>query len=248
MEQQLYDIFHKIEDTHWWFQARKDIVLSLIARYSPVQKEKRILDVGCGTGGMLKELAKYGSVWGLDKNKKAIEYSSQKVPEANLMVGTFPEHMPEGNFDLIVALDILEHIEQDRKALQRLGNALSSQGIVVITVPAYRALWTSHDDANQHRRRYTRAELKQKVLDADLEILKISYYNTFLFIPIVLRKLINRFSPQDPASPLRDTSPPAWVNSLLHFVFSLEKHILNFMNFPFGVSLIVIASKPSKHA
>ena len=168
------------------------------------------------------------------------------MPKANLIVGSFPEHMPQGSFDLIVALDILEHIEQDREALLRLGNALSPEGIVVITVPAYRVLWTSHDNANQHRRRYTLPELKQKVLDADLEIIKNSYYNTLLFVPVVLKKLINRFSPHDSASPLRDTSPPAWVNSLLRFFFSLEKHILRFMNFPFGGSLIVIASKPSK--
>jgi len=129
------------------------------------------------------------------------------------------------------------------KALAALKGVLTLDGIAVITVPAYQFLWTNHDLANEHKRRYTVPELKRKILDAGLAIEKISYYNTFLFLPVALSKLANRFFFPHTQSHFGATPPPTWINRVLETIFSLEKLLLPFVNFPFGVSVIAVVKR-----
>lgn len=243
MKEQMYDYFYHIEEKHWWFQGRLDIVMKLIHTYAQHTNHAKILDVGCGTGMVLQALQAYGTVWGIDKSEKAIRYSKEKVPGARVYIASFPEHMPNAQFDIITVLDVLEHIDQDRQALSKLTHMLKPGGIVVITAPAYKFLWTSHDDMNEHKRRYTVPELKEKVLEASLDIKKISYYNTLLFLPMVLVKLSCRFFFHDVKAHFGHTPSPAFINLPLRFLFSLEKYVLPYINFPFGISIIVIATK-----
>ena len=243
MQEQMYHYFHEVEDRHWWFQGRKEVVLAFIDRYSRSAKERKILDVGCGTGMMLQALKEYGEVWGLDKSVKAIEYSRTRAPGAHLMQGSFPEQIPQGQFDIITFLDVLEHIENDKEALRKLVDILQPNGTLIITVPAYQFLWTSRDDMNEHKRRYTLPELREKILGANLQIKKISYYNTLLFAPIALLKLVSRFLLRSPKSHFGAKQPSAWINFSLRILFSFEKYLLSFMNFPFGISLIVVAKR-----
>ena len=243
MQEQLYDYLHAIEEKHWWFLARKKIILKLIDIYSTRNENEQILDVGCGAGMMLKALEEYGNVWGLDKSEKALGYSREKVPEAQMLLGSFPRDLPRNSFDIITVLDVLEHIDEDAKALAALKGALAPDGIAIITVPAYQFLWTNHDLANEHKRRYTVPELKQKILDAGLTIEKISYYNTFLFLPVALSKLANRFFFPHTQAHFGATPPPTWINRTLETIFSFEKRLLPFVNFPFGVSVIAVVKR-----
>ena len=242
MQTQLYDYFQQIEDRHWWFQARKEIVLYTIERFFKKENKVDILDIGCGTGMMLQALGAYGNVWGLDKSAKAIAYAKNKAPNARLVVGSFPDHLPKKRFDIVTALDILEHIEDDTHALEKLGDVMKPGGITIITVPAYQFLWTAHDTVNEHKRRYTKSELQKKIQHAGLRIKKISYYNTFLFVPIATAKLIKRLSHKQ-QSHFASTPPSALVNMPLRSIFSSEKYVLPYIDFPFGISIIAILSK-----
>jgi len=243
MKQEMYHYFNLLEETHWWFLARKEIVLKLIQKFQPGKKEAsplHLLDIGCGTGGMLAGLQSLGTVWGIDSNKKAVDYASSKVPQATVIHGSVPQDMPQQQFDIITLLDVLEHIEDDTATLQRLKQALKPGGIAVITIPAYQFLWTSHDDMNEHKRRYTSGELQEKIEKSGLTIKKISYYNTFLFLPIAAIKIFQRLFSREVKSHFRDTPPPSYLNMPLRIIFSLEKHLLSFLNFPFGVSIIAV--------
>lgn len=244
MEQEMYTYFNAIEETHWWFQARKEIIKTLLNKYHKKNPEDHVLDVGCGTGMMAKELAEYGQVWGLDNDPSALEYSRKKAEGARFILGSLPDDMPARQFKLITLLDVLEHIENDTEALQKLEENLEPNGTLLITVPAYRFLWTSHDDINQHKRRYTIGELKEKIEGANLKIEKISYYNTFLFPPIVAaKKIINALYPHRKKSHFGIMSPSPLINAPLKPIFTLEKYFLPHINFPFGISIIAVASK-----
>jgi len=240
----MYDYFYQVEDKHWWFQARKDIVMKLIDEYYNFKANTKVLDIGCGTGMMLKHLSKYGEVWGIDKDLKAVKYAKKKAPKAKIILGSLPERLPKEKFDLVTVLDVIEHIDKDQEALKAAANILKSQGVLVITVPAYRFLWTGHDEMNLHKRRYTVGELKTKINNAGFKIRKISYYNSFLFLPIALAKFFKRFfGRQRITSHLSNTVPPRFINQFLKVIFSSEKYLLPYLNFPFGISIVVIASK-----
>ena len=243
MQAQLYESLHRVEEKHWWFVARREIVLTFIDKYRPKKQYAKILDTGCGTGMILKALTRYGKVWGIDKSAKAVAYSKAKVPEATILCASFPEEAPRESFDIITVLDVLEHIQEDTKAIHKLKELLAPQGILVITVPAFRFLWSAHDDMNEHKRRYTLEELRQKILESDLQVKKISYYNTLLFLPIACSKILNRMVFHSSKAHYSDTPPPFWINLPLRTLFSLEKYLLPFTNFPFGLSLIVVAAK-----
>lgn len=239
----MYKKFNQVEDKHWWFQARKEIVIKLIDRYYKLKHNAKVLDLGCGTGMMLNYLSKYGKVFGLDNNLEAIKYSKKKSPQAKIIFGSLPDHLPKEKFDLITALDLIEHIDKDTDGLEAISNILKPKGILIITVPAYQFLWSGQDKLSRHKRRYTLSELKIKLKQAGFEIKKISYYNTMLFLPAALVKFLNKFIWQGSPKSHFEKMPNCIINQMLKMIFSSEKHLLPFLNFPFGVSIIAIASK-----
>lgn len=244
MEKVMYDFFYKLEDKHWWFQARKEILLRLIDKYCKPSSQAKVLDIGCGTGMVLKYLAKYGEVWGIDNSPKAVEYAKIRAPNAKIILGELPKKMPAERFDLITALDFLEHIEDDERFLESISDLLNDKGLLVITVPAFQFLWTGHDEMNLHKRRYTKRVLKEKIERIGLKIEKISYYNTILFVPIVLAKISKKLSPWHKKNSHFGKNPPSlFINNILKIIFSFEKYFLPFINFPFGISIIAIVQK-----
>jgi 2-polyprenyl-3-methyl-5-hydroxy-6-metoxy-1,4-benzoquinol methylase len=244
MEESIYDNFYRLEDKHWWFQGRKEIVMKLIEKYYKTKKDSMVLDIGCGTGMMVKNLLKYGNVLAMDKDARAIEYAKSKAPEANFLLGYFPENYPEGKFDLITAFDVMEHIDDDEKSFEVVTALLKPGGIFVATVPAYNFLWTAHDEVNFHKRRYSKKDLAEKIIKTGLVIRKISYYNSFLFVPGVTIKMFKKFTPFNKTKiDLGNNLPPAFLNRILQEIFSLEKFYLSRFNLPFGISLIAIAQK-----
>ncbi|AYD40437.1 class I SAM-dependent methyltransferase [Clostridium fermenticellae] len=242
MKEYLYKELYDLENKHWWFLGKKKIVLSLIRTYVKYNESNKILDAGCGSGLMLNNLKEFGKVFGMDCSKDAIKFS-KLIFDGEVKLGFMPEHIPyiKNYFNLIIALDVIEHIEDDELALLDLKDHLTYDGVCVITVPACMSLWSNHDIVHQHKRRYTLRELKKKLLNAGLKVEKISYYNSILFLPIFIIRQIHRLLNIKSGSDAK--MPNTFINFILKNVFSFERHILKNYSIPFGVSLIAIVKK-----
>lgn len=245
MDKSLYAQFFELESRHWWFVARREIILSQIRRHLPGKTGNTVLDVGCGTGIMLEYLKEFGSVRGMDSSADAVNYSNLRLKGAvEVKQGGLTGKPPykENTFSLITLLDVIEHIDDDRKALKGAFKMLGNGGTLVCTVPAYMFLWSGHDVLNHHKRRYTLRELGEKVEGAGFRIEKISYFNCLLSPAVFLGRCLGPASKRlEPKSDFRTYPGP--VNSILENIFLLEKNLLNFLSFPFGVSIICIARK-----
>ena len=186
MDSSLYHSFYELETTHWWFVARSRILLDLIERYSPPNQRNTLLDIGCGTGVMLQSLhPRFGKVYGLDCSPLAVKYTNQRLAKTGGVAfqGTFPNEIPfaDETFDVVLLLDVLEHLDDDEKAIRMVFQLLKMRGILV-SIPAYPFLWSGHDDLNHHRRRYVLSELKPKLVRAGFLIEKLACFkNMFTF-------------------------------------------------------------------
>lgn len=239
MEEQLYRTFYEVEQKHWWFVARQRIVEDLIRRRIGLTPGSSVLDVGCGTGAILAMLSKQFEAYGTDTSPLAVELCGKRgLKNAHCCtLDTFPH--PDLRFDLITLLDVIEHIDDDLAVLQQARNYLKPGGTILLTVPAYQWLWSRHDDANHHKRRYTKARLAGVLKRAGLAPALLSYYNTLLFPAAVADRLIQKMTGATNDTTL--TIPNAPLNSLLTSVFSFERHLLDLTSLPLGLSLIAIA-------
>ncbi|OIR06743.1 ubiquinone biosynthesis O-methyltransferase [mine drainage metagenome] len=242
MDKSLYRLFFQIQKKHWWFVAKKKIVLNLISRYLPETRNQKILDIGCGSGLMLNALENIGQTCGMDMSDDAISFSKE-IFGGTIRKGMLPDNIPYDNdsFSLIVALDVIEHVDEDTRALAAIRSRLIEGGKAVITVPAYMFLWSAHDDLNEHKRRYTLTGLAAKLSEAGFNIEKISYFNTLLFPPIYIVRMLNNVLKREGASDIE--MPGKVMNYLLEKIFSIEKYLLRFMNLPFGVSILAVVRK-----
>lgn len=238
----MYRMFFEIQKKHWWFVSKKGIVIDVIARYLKKRPNTKVLDIGCGSGLMLNALERVGKTFGMDMSDDAINFSKE-IFSGNVEKGLLPDQIPyeESFFDLIVALDVIEHIDQDVDSLKSIRSLLTADGKAVITVPAYMFLWSAFDDLNEHKRRYTRTELNTKLVLAGFTVEKISYFNTLLFPLVFVVRMLNNVLKRNGAS---DVDMPNWLlNFVLNKIFAFEKYLLRFMNLPFGVSILAVVQK-----
>jgi len=233
-------------ESHWWFQGRIKIVDFIFRELSLHDRNMKILDIGCGTGVMLPLLSRYGMVDGLDSSEIAIDYCRKKnIGGVNLIAGSFPDALPAGaQYDLVTIFDVIEHIEDDIGMFKDIHCLLKPGGLLVCTVPAYKFLWGPHDMLNQHKRRYTKKSIVKKAQEAGFEIKRASYFNTFLFTPIVCVKLWRKIRTGSPEklSDLRLLRNKT-LNNLFEAIFSSEKFVLKYINMPFGLSLFIAGIK-----
>lgn len=246
MQQQYYEEYYRAELTHWWFCARRHIIRMLLEKYAGPTAARHIADIGCGMGASFAMLKQFGSVVGVDYSTTALAFSQQRG-HRQLAAAALPT-LPFANnsFDIVCALDVIEHISDDHAATRELWRICRPNGLLVITVPAYQWLWSEHDDINEHKRRYTRTELGQCVTQAGADILKISYMNSLLAPPLMafraLRNCLGKSNSK--ATPRSDVFAIARpVNTALRWMFSREAMWLRVGSFPFGVSLVCIARK-----
>jgi SAM-dependent methyltransferase len=247
MRSDLYDVHHQLENTHWWFTARRRIVLGLLRRmlpemHVPAGAEVRVADIGCGTGGMLRHLTEFGSVTGVDPSPEAVAYA--KAPGVDVRHGSLPDGLPfrpDERFHVVTMLDVLEHVEDDVAALRAVHGCMEPAGRLLLTVPAGQFLWSGHDVVNHHFRRYSRRVLADRLRAAGFRIRYLSYYNSILFLPIAGVRLLHRLTAADGGD--HDVRMPAGpVNAMLHRVFAAERLVLGSLRLPFGISLIAVAS------
>ncbi|HZQ36518.1 MAG TPA: methyltransferase domain-containing protein [Dehalococcoidia bacterium] len=242
MDAALYEQHQRLEDTHWWFLGRRYLVLRELARHGGSEPGP-ILDVGCGTGGMLPHLNRIAPAIGLDPAPEAAAACRQRGVAFVNASGT---EMPfaTATFGTVTALDVVEHVPDDVGMLRELYRVLRPGGLLLLTVPAYQFLWSQHDEFNHHQRRYRRRTLQRAVRQAGFRIARISYYNTLLFPAAVARKALMRFQHGDgPASHLEEVPRP--LNAFLRGIMLREEPIVARWDLPFGASLICAARRPA---
>ena len=242
MESDELERMARFEDWYWWHTARRTIVRRILRRFAPPRA--RILDLGCGTGATTASLAEFGAVCGIDMGPAALKHASAR----GLAVARgSAEHVPlrASALDVVVALDVLEHLDDDRRALREILRVLRPGGILLATVPAYTFLWSSHDDAIGHRRRYVRSELRERVAAAGFEIPLCSYImGSVLPIAVVVR-LAERLRPR--RGPPQSSYPelPRAVNAVLARVAALGGQLAPIVPLPFGLSIMIVARRPA---
>jgi SAM-dependent methyltransferase len=238
MEREAYDSLKSVEGSHWWFRGRRAILADQIARLG-LPKDARILEVGCGAGGNLAMLGRFGAVTGVEPDGPSREHAAQATG-APVLPGTLPDGLPafEGPFDLIAALDVIEHLDDDLGSLVALRGLLTPTGVLLTTVPAHPWLRSRHDDLHHHRRRYRKLEYLQLLARAGYSVRKASYFNTALF-PVVA--LVRALSLSERVGSSDDALPPGPINAILARLFAAERFPLRAISLPFGVSLLVVA-------
>lgn len=246
MEPQVYARMGAVEDRHWWFVGRRRIVSELIARLVRLPGPARILEAGCGTGGNLQMLSRFGAVSGFEPDAAARATAAARGLH-DIRDGSLPDAVPfaDQHFDLAVMLDVLEHLDDDIAGLEALAGRLDSNGQVLVTVPAYGFLWTHHDAARHHKRRYTRRQLIGVAREAGLTAVFAGYTNTLLFPAIVILRLLRKITGSTHDD---DQLPGSAMNALLRGIFSFERHLLGRLPMPFGVSLVMLARRTNSGA
>jgi 2-polyprenyl-3-methyl-5-hydroxy-6-metoxy-1,4-benzoquinol methylase len=221
----------EIERSHWWFAGRRAVILATLRRF--VRPGSRILDFGCGAGGLTAELARAYDVVGVDFSAPALEVARGRG--LNVLLVNSSDSLPTG-FDAVCAFDVIEHVDDDIAELKRLASAVRPGGIVMVTVPAYGLLWGQMDKIAGHRRRYRLRGLDRVVRAAGLTRLHASYFNMWLFPAIAAGRLAG-FPRENHEIDL----PPLPLNAALRAIFSSEARLAARLTLPVGVSILYLA-------
>lgn len=243
MQSHHYPILFQVEESHWWYVGRRRIIQGLVERICATLNNPHpsILDVGCGTGANLKMLAAYGKAEGVDISPQAVEFCRQRGLDS-VKLGA-AENLPydDDSFELVTALDVIEHLDDDVDGLREMRRVLRHDGRILLFVPAFMFLWGVQDDVSNHRRRYTLPSLLKAVAAAGFSVEWSSYANISFFLPVlVVRSLMRRLG-------LRAATEYGINISLLNGpfaqLFATERFILKRGKIPFGVSAICIARR-----
>jgi SAM-dependent methyltransferase len=242
METITYQIEAEVGEAHWWFQARRRILQDVVTRLG-LKPNPTIYDLGCGTGHNLIMLQDLGNATGIDMSPDALAYARQLGCRSTLQGDLYDLPVADDAADVVVASDILEHLDDDARGASEIRRVLKGQGegVAVVTVPAFQWLWGTQDDVSHHKRRYTKGELKALLEGAGLTVERITYFNCFLFPPIWLGRWAIKASKKQIESENTLTSPK--LDGLLGGIFASERFWLRFAGFPIGVSVLAIARK-----
>ncbi len=241
------------EDKHWWFRSRTHALLNMLdGCVRPPDRSRRVLDVGCGAGNMFHHLARYGSVVGVENNPKPLKVALERGYDVRLAAAESMPFEPE-SFDLIAALDVIEHCVDDVVVLQEIHRIAAPGALLVITTPAFAWLWSHNDEVNHHYRRYSGATLRTRLEVAGFRVRRLAYNNFFIFPPVAALIFSRRQSKAVPDLAAPDTDEDAYqvemepasapVNAALTVVGWVEATLLRWINLPFGTAIICIAER-----
>jgi SAM-dependent methyltransferase len=191
VEEHVYQQLYDLEDGHWWFRGRRAVLWAMLSR-AGVPERPQVLDAGCGTGRNLAEFGRLGTARGVDPSRQAIEFCRRRGLGEVEAAGIESLPYADGTFDLILATDVLEHVERDDLAAAELRRVAAPGAVLVVTVPAYRWLWSQHDDSHHHLRRYTAGALRARLVAAGWRPVLQTYFNSLLLPPIALVRLLAR--------------------------------------------------------
>lgn len=239
MKEELFYQMDQLEDCHWWFVGRKLIIEQIIRKSIKQGVAPAILDVGCGTGGMLKMLNKYGEVVGYEPNRVAARMAQTKdfviyQDNQNIL-------QDKQTYDLVTCFDVLEHVNNEREFINEISLYTKKDGYLLITAPALNILWSDHDVIHHHFKRYTKRTLKQLFPKNRYKIEYCSYFNFFLFPVVLVIRLIHKILHKKGSNM---NSEPKLVNYILRKIFISERIFMkNKISLPFGVSLVILVKK-----
>jgi SAM-dependent methyltransferase len=242
MNPEEYRQLARLGETHWWFVGTRDILFSSIDKTS--LPEEPILDVGCGSGLMMKRFSETGSIFGIDADHGALTHCKSigldRLCRGDAAVLPFKSN----RFGLVIAADLLEHCDDDSTVLAELFRVLGPGGSLLASVPAFEALWSSHDVALHHKRRYVRRDLVDKARAAGFTVKRASYFNTLLFPPAALARLtLGKLGGNRTRNQVEYHENLKLLNRILLGLIRLEKHLLGRFDLPFGLSILLLASK-----
>jgi len=229
---------HQAEDRHWWYQGRRRVLERAIERLG-LPAGARILDAGCGSGRNMVELARHGSVTGVELSDASVELARERDSGEVLEGSVMDMPIDDDTFDLVVSLDVIEHLDDDVGALRELRRVTRPGGALLVTVPAYQWLWSGHDEINHHRRRYDRATLLAAADDAGWSCELVTHFNSLLLPVAILLRALERIGPVSSNSSLDLWVPPAPLNWLLRQPLHLEGAMIGRgASIPVGLSLL----------
>ena len=242
MDRATYDRMRVLQDGHWWFEGRRRILAGLIGALE-LPKPAQVLEVGCGPGGNLEMLKRFGEVTAVEPDEASRAYAAERVG-VRVEGGLLPDGLPfaPASFDLVCAFDVIEHVDEDAASVAALARLLKPGGFLATTVPGQPWMWSRHDELHHHKRRYRMKAYRALFDAAGLKIVTASYFNTLLLPPIAAIRALKMATGSTTADD--DAMPPAPLNALLAELFGAELLWLKHAPLPFGVSIVVIARRP----
>jgi SAM-dependent methyltransferase len=238
---QLYELeTHEVEERHWWYRGRREVIAEALARLD-LPPAPEILDAGCGSGRNMVELARVGAVTGVELADASAQRARQRNVGSVVQGSVTDLPFEDDSFDLAVCLDVIEHLDDDRAALRELRRVIRPGGKLLVTVPAYQWLWSEHDEVNHHRRRYTKRTLLTAVSDSGWDVESTTYFNSLLLPLAIAYRSLSRVlrSRDEPASDLGRT--PGRLNSLLERPLHWEARVIaHGRRIPAGLSLLAV--------
>lgn len=246
MNKEEYQIMYEAEDTFWWYVGRRRIISNLINRaVRGKENDIKMLDAGCGTGGVLQDLKDYGFSAGIDISREALQFCKIRGLKNILQTSVMELPFRDRVFDLIVSLDVLYHswVKDDCSAMKEFSRILKEDGVILITLPAYNFLKSPHDQAAHTKHRYTKGELKKKMGEVGFTVEKATYFNTILFPLICVVRLWEKIfiSNKKAKSDIKPINPI--INRVLTFILWIELKIIQKIDLPFGLSVLYLGKK-----
>ena len=240
MERVIYDRMAELDELHWWYRARREVLAALIRRTTSLPAKARILEVGCGTGHNIGMLEQFGKVDGIEIDPEARAFAEKRLGR-KIASAPLPEltGIQRSRYDLVAALDVVEHIDDDRAAIAGLAGCVKPGGKLLVTVPAHQWMWSSHDELNHHKRRYSKRELRELIAGSPLRLDAIGYFNSLLFPLAVGARLASRVTGRGGGD---DSLPPKPVNYVFERAFAAERRLIGKVPLPPGLSLFAVAS------
>ena len=238
-----YEVMHALELRHWWFRGRRRLLINLLRGVAGAgSKPLRILDYGCGTGGNTSAYGSFGNVVGIEPDSAAVRLAHQRGGARYCRSSGTDLPFRDGSFDVVLASDVLEHIEHDGKAVSEISRVVRPGGWVILSVPAHGWLFSQHDTALQHFRRYSKRGVRELLDRNRLLVRRLSYWNTALFPVVCIQRLLARRRPTGP--PQSDTVlPRPLLNEALTGVLAVESALASRIPLPWGVSLVAVAER-----
>lgn len=240
MDREVYERMAQHDASHWWYVARRKILSDLITREIKPPKGASILEIGCGTGHNFAMLGSFGHVDAIEIDEGAREVAEGRLGRP-ILTAPLPslDGIANASYDMIALLDVLEHIGEDEASLASIRKKLKPGGKLLLTVPANPWMWSAHDRAHHHQRRYTIASLQAVVRKAGLKVELMSHFNSLLFPVAAVMRLIGKATGKTESD---DKMPSAGVNAILERVFRIERHLVGRVPLPAGVSIVAILS------
>lgn len=239
-----FKLIQSIEDTHFWYKARREIIESVLLSHQLLTKKFSVLEIGSANGTNIQYFkSRFNVIKGSEINTEAINIAQQKNPDIEFCNGWLPHNIgfSDEKFDLIFLFDVLEHVEDDLSALIEIKNRLNKNGKLILTVPAYQFLFGKFDEDSFHFRRYNMTTISSVVNKSGFKIGFKSYFNFWLFPLVLISRLVEKLLNKSSGHAVSDQNA-SFTNKLFYKIMSSEKKWLgNQKSLPFGSSIILIA-------